>query len=324
MKHGHSLVIPPHFDGNNYAYWKVRMKAFLKSIDERVWNSIEYGQEKPTTSVSEWQTSQKEAVMFNSKAMNGIFNAVSMEEFKRISNVEVAHTAWNILQTVHEGTKAIKINKLQQLTTRFESIRMSDDESFDEFYAKFNDIVNSAYNFRRNDPTKVNNTKKPKEKVGQISNNSISQQCFGCQGYGHVKSECYTFLRSKDKAMAVTLSDDEVFDNESSSDEDGNFIAFTATAVVDESVAIEKNPSDGELSEDADLQEAYNKLCKVATKDAMSIDLGLKKIASLELEKKILLVKLFDANELLNNVKTENMLLLDKVKNLELELSNLL
>ena len=97
MKHGHSLVIPPHFDGNNYAYWKVRMKAFLKSIDERVWNSVEYGWEKPTTSVSEWQTSQKEAVTFNSKAMNGIFNAVSMEEFKRISNVEVAHTAWNIL-----------------------------------------------------------------------------------------------------------------------------------------------------------------------------------------------------------------------------------
>ena len=31
-------------------------------------------------------------------------------------------------------------------------------------------------------------------------------------------------------------------------------------------------------------------------------------------------MKLFDANELLNNVKTENMLLLDKVKNLELEL----
>ena len=89
------------------------MKAFLKSIDERVWNSVEYGWKKPTTPVSEWQTSQKEAASFNSKAMNVIFNAVSMEEFKRISNVEIAHTAWNILQTVHEGTKAVKINKLQ-------------------------------------------------------------------------------------------------------------------------------------------------------------------------------------------------------------------
>ena len=47
---------------------------------------------------------------------------------------------------MHEGTKAVKINKFQQLITRFESIRKSNDKSFDEFYAKLNDVVNSAYN----------------------------------------------------------------------------------------------------------------------------------------------------------------------------------
>ena len=112
------------------------MKAFLKSIDERVWNSVEYGWEKPITPINEWSTFQKEATVLNSKVMNAIFNVVFMEEFKRMSNVEVAHTAWNILQTVHKGTKAVKINKLQQLTTRFESIRMPDDKCFDEFYNK--------------------------------------------------------------------------------------------------------------------------------------------------------------------------------------------
>ena len=47
---------------------------------------------------------------------------------------------------MHEGIKAVKINKLQQLASKFESSRMSDDESFDEFYANFNDTVNFAYN----------------------------------------------------------------------------------------------------------------------------------------------------------------------------------
>ena len=75
-------------------------------------------------------------------------------------------------------------------------------------------------NFIWNDSTKVNNTKKPKEKVGQFSNNSMGQQCFRCQGYGYMKSECPTYLRSKGKAMAVTLSDDEVSDDESSHDKD--------------------------------------------------------------------------------------------------------
>ena len=68
-------------------------------------------------------------------------------------------------------------------------------------------------------------------------------------------------------------------------------------------MSAEENPSDGELSEDANLQEAYNKLCKVAAKDVMNVELGLKKIESLKLDKKNLLVKLLE---------------LDKVKLLEL------
>ena len=66
-------------------------------------------------------------------------------------------------------------------------------------------------------------------------------------------SKCPTFLRSKGKAIVVTLSNDEVSDHESGSDEDGNFIAFTTIAVVDESVVVEENPSDGEFSECVDL-----------------------------------------------------------------------
>ena len=77
-----------------------------------------------------------------------------------------------------------------------------------------------------------------------------------------MKSKCPTFLRSKGKAMVVTLSDEEVSDHKSGSDEDGNFFAFTAIAAVDESVVVGENPSDGELSKCVDLQESFNKLCK--------------------------------------------------------------
>ena len=38
------------------------------------------------------------------------------------------------------------------LTTSFEEIKMEDDESFDEFYTKLNDIVNSVFNLRENIP----------------------------------------------------------------------------------------------------------------------------------------------------------------------------
>ena len=41
----------------------------------------------------------------------------------------------------------VKDSKLQWLITSFEEIKMEEDESFDEFYAKLKDIVNSAFNF---------------------------------------------------------------------------------------------------------------------------------------------------------------------------------
>ena len=43
MDRGQSLIIPHLFDGTNYAYWKVRMRAFLQSLDEKVWQAVENG-----------------------------------------------------------------------------------------------------------------------------------------------------------------------------------------------------------------------------------------------------------------------------------------
>ena len=83
---------------------------------------------------------------FNSRALNALFNVVTNEEFKKISSTEIAKEAWTILQITYEGTKAVKDSKLQRLTTSFEEIKMEEDESFDEFYAKLQDIANSAFN----------------------------------------------------------------------------------------------------------------------------------------------------------------------------------
>ena len=78
--------------------------------------------------------------------MNALFSAVTNEEFEKISFREIAKEAWTILQTTYKGTKAVKDSKFQRLTTSFEEIKMEEDESFDKFYAKLNDIVNSAFN----------------------------------------------------------------------------------------------------------------------------------------------------------------------------------
>ena len=47
MDKGQSLIIPPLFDGTDYAYWKVRMRDFLRSLDEKVWQAVKIDWTKP-------------------------------------------------------------------------------------------------------------------------------------------------------------------------------------------------------------------------------------------------------------------------------------
>ena len=63
-----------------------------------------------------------------------------------MSSIEVVKEAWTILETTYEGTNVVKIVKLQRLISSFEEIRMKEDETFDEFYAKLKDIITSAFN----------------------------------------------------------------------------------------------------------------------------------------------------------------------------------
>ena len=78
--------------------------------------------------------------------MNAIFSGVSQDEFHRISHITVAKEVWEILETTYEGTKKVKDTKLQMLTTRFEELKMSEDESFDSFYSNLNEVVVSKFN----------------------------------------------------------------------------------------------------------------------------------------------------------------------------------
>ena len=73
-------------------------------------------------------------------------------EFKKISSTEVTKEAWTILETSYEGTKAVKTMKFERLTSSFEEIRMEEDETFDEFYAKLKDIMNFFFNLGESIP----------------------------------------------------------------------------------------------------------------------------------------------------------------------------
>jgi hypothetical protein len=135
-----NLNIVPTFDCTNNGYLKTRMRFFLKFID--CWNIVETCWTKPTDATSELVT-EENTQLSNNKALHVLCQALSPSEFARISNSESAHEAWQILETTYEGTKLVKFVKLQMLISRFEKIKMMENETFREFYTKMSNLRNS-------------------------------------------------------------------------------------------------------------------------------------------------------------------------------------
>ena len=106
-----------------------------------MWDVVEIGLTRPEATKSTWDKAALVAANANSKALNAIFCGVSLDEFHRISHVSITNEAWQTLETTYEGTKKVKDTKLQMLTTGFEELKISEDESFDSFYEKLNEVV---------------------------------------------------------------------------------------------------------------------------------------------------------------------------------------
>ena len=155
-KEGGYMNRPPLLTGSaNYDAWKPKMMAFLRSIDSKVWKVVLTGWEQPMyaskegTSTGivkpevEWTTEEEAIANQNHKAIYALFNGVDTSVFKMIKNCVSAKEAWEVLQKCYEGTTKVKQSKIQHLTSRFEALKMKDDENIQDFHLKLLDIGNS-------------------------------------------------------------------------------------------------------------------------------------------------------------------------------------
>ncbi|XP_062075335.1 uncharacterized protein LOC133779378 [Humulus lupulus] len=151
---GGSTTIPLMLEGDNYPYWKTKMRVYLKSVDEQVWMAVSEGWKPPTEIVgnvenakaaSKWTTDEIEKANFNSKALNAIFNDISTNQMKVVANCEIAKEAWDKLKTKNEGTAAIKKSRLRSLAREFKNLTMDEEDSIADFHAKLCDIFNESY-----------------------------------------------------------------------------------------------------------------------------------------------------------------------------------
>ena len=154
-----------------------------------------------------------------------------------------------------------------------------------------------------------------RKKDGKESQSTQGITCFECNGHGHVKRECPTYLRMKGKAYAITLSDSDSsnLDSEDSYDEEGNFLAFMTVAHVEsledlnllvqelrehsdeESMGIVEESDAKEDESSAGLQANYNSLLKKSGEYARMDKTAVKKMKKAEEDYRSLLVRYKEA-----------------------------
>ena len=130
-----------HFDGSNYAYWKIRMIIYIKVMGPNLWRIVDAGFATPIDPQNPTQR-EEQNLQLDAQALNALYSVLSVEEFNRVSNLENAHDVWTTLMEIHEGTSTVKETNLHKLKLKYESFTMLPHESINEMYSRMNNIVN--------------------------------------------------------------------------------------------------------------------------------------------------------------------------------------
>ena len=154
-------------------------------------------------------------------------------------------------------------------------------------------------------------------------------KCFRCQGFGHMKQECPTYLRliGKSKALAATLSDIKPETELDNSDDKGILCAFTATVDLVEGIVEAVNEEEDlveskfeKMYDQDDIHTTYAKLYKVSEKHEKLYRLATKKLSDVELDREELSTKVDEANQTIGALRFENNLLAERTKKLKAKL----
>ncbi|XP_050156228.1 uncharacterized protein LOC126630126 [Malus sylvestris] len=128
---GGSDLRAPIFNGDNYEFWKIRMRTIFKShgIGDLVEKGFEISESKDKK-IGDEGSSESERVSLSDKLM------------KDAKALETSKGAWDILHQEFHGDKQVRSIKLQGLCRDFEYTRMRDDETLSMYLTRLLELVN--------------------------------------------------------------------------------------------------------------------------------------------------------------------------------------
>ncbi|PNX91973.1 gag-protease polyprotein [Trifolium pratense] len=173
---------------------------------------------------------------------------------------------------------------------------------------QFNEVLKRMDRRPRTNATDItrninkNTSSQKMSRTDERSNQSKSVQCHECEGYGHIRTECATYLKKQKKGMTVTWSDEDMSEEEVESETTKHITALTGVYMSDE------ESCDEELTFDA-LAASYKELCIRSEEVCRTNEKQKKVIDVLQAEKTSHLKKISELNDevILLNSKLEHM-----------------
>ncbi|KAL2330563.1 hypothetical protein Fmac_018144 [Flemingia macrophylla] len=147
---GASINRPPLFCGDNYPFWKVRMKIFMESVHRSIWQAVVTDYRVPTKIVNEkeiekpfedWDQNEIRRAENDAKALNIIHFAFNSDEFFRISACTTSKEAWELVKVTHEGTLEVRKARNSTLIQEYETFRMSQGETIMDMQKRFTQLM---------------------------------------------------------------------------------------------------------------------------------------------------------------------------------------
>ncbi|GJS53409.1 zf-CCHC domain-containing protein [Tanacetum coccineum] len=151
---GQSMERPPLFESDSFIYWKHRFETYVKSKDLDLWHVITNSDFQPIVQNPETKLDEvipfekqtddlKKRLAKNNEAKMVIYNALPRKEYERIFMCNTEKEIWKTLLITHQGNSQVKDNKIDLLVQQYEQFVISEDESIDSAFARFNTIIAS-------------------------------------------------------------------------------------------------------------------------------------------------------------------------------------
>nr|GEU58184.1 DUF4219 domain-containing protein/UBN2 domain-containing protein [Tanacetum cinerariifolium] len=161
---------PAFLEPNEFYFWKALFEIYVKSKDIDLWQVIKNGDFYYEVGDSETKLmketpykllkyDQKKKLSKNDEAKMTLYNALPYKEYERVFMCKNAREVWHIPIITHQGNSQVKNCKIDLITQEYEKFSISNEETIDSGFTRFNAIVTSL-NFLDSNYSSKNHVRK--------------------------------------------------------------------------------------------------------------------------------------------------------------------